>query len=330
MHKIIRIFLLFLLISFSLSSHAEIRLTNALAKDIGQSYGFYVGQTHSLDVISNKYPSMASAADIARRKFSLAFGSSIDGMSAMMENFDVERWNQIKKRLDEQIEKNTNANQISKYQAQQFIAQVLERAKGNIDSPVIETYLMFKSGYQENPEREFIDGFRKKYSTNGDGKAKGIAFMMEMPKSWVAKEANRPNIVQKFISKNGKGSELFMILTLDTGQKITESDISEILNQEDMQSFLPENTTYLDSGKLTLENLPGYWIRYKMDASRVRTTGSMEIMAYNIFHGKKLIQFQGQVITSINGTPINNGGISRYEELFDLMVNSFVLPEIYK
>ncbi|RLW61172.1 MAG: hypothetical protein B6D75_03640 [gamma proteobacterium symbiont of Stewartia floridana] len=326
--------IILLLSAFALNAYAEIKLSNALAKDIGKAYGFCLGQNYSLSEISKQYPSLSGLALIAEKEFSAAFKSSIEGMNTLMAKYAENEWKRIKKQLTNQIANSINIEQISETQARQFVELVRERAKGNIDSPVIETLLLFKSGYENNPEREFLDGFKYKYSTNGVGKAKGVAFSIDSPKTWVAKEGNRPNIVQKFVSDNGRGLELLLILIIEVplqpGEKITEKDVLEILNPKDIQDFMPDGGLYLNSGKLTLENLPGFWVHFKMDGARVRNTFGMEAIMYTIFYKNKMIQIHGQVMTSINGEPAKRGGLKKYEKLFDLMANSFVISNMYK
>ena len=335
MNNAVRLILtLLVIIVSSPNAYAEIKFTNALAKDIGQAYGFYLGQNYSLSEISKKYPSLSGLALIAEKEFSATFKSSIESMDALMAKYAKSEWNKIKKKLTTQIASSINIEQISETQARQFVELVRERAKGNIDSPVIKTLLLFRSGYESNPEREFLDGYKYKYSTNGIGKAKGVAFSIESPKTWVAKEGNRPNIVQKFVSENGRGLELLLILIkevlLQPGEKITEKDVSEILNPKDIQDFIPDGGIYLDSGKLTLENLPGFWVHFKVDMARVRNTVGMETIMYTIFYKNKMIQIHGQVVTSINGEQAERGGFKKYEKLFNLMANSFVMYNVYK
>lgn len=43
-----------------------------------------------------------------------------------------------------------------------------------------------------------------------------------------------------------------------------------------------------------------------------------------------MIQIQGQVVTSVNGKPMDRGGLEKYERLFDFMANSFVIANIYQ
>lgn len=329
--------LVFTLLILSISSsalYAEIKLSNPLAKDVGQAYGFYLGQKYSLNEISKKYPSISTQALIAENEFMATFNSSIEGMDSLMTKQSSVEWNVIKRQLSKQITQTIDIDQITESQARQFIQIVRERAKGNIESPIIQTLLLFKAGYETNPEREFIDGYKYKYFTNGIGKAKGVEFSIEYPKTWAANEGDRPNIVQKFVSENGRGLEILLILIkelpLPEGEKITEREVMEILNPKDLQEFIPAGGVYVSSGKLTLENLPGFWLHFKTKMERVRNSLEMEVIMYTIYYKNKLIQIQGQVLTSVNGEPLDRGGLTKFEKLFDLMANTLVISNLYK
>lgn len=66
-----------------------------------------------------------------------------------------------------------------------------------------------------------------------------------------------------------------------------------------------------------------------MDVGKARMSLGMEAIMYTIYYKNKMIQMQGQVLLSVEGEPVNRDGIKKYEKLFDLMVNSFILPEMY-
>ena len=329
-----KIAIILVLNTCAFNAYAEIKLSNTLAKDIGQAYGFYLGQDYSLEEIAKKYPAISSLAFIAEQEFLMNFKSSIEGMDMLMEKHAKSEWDEIKRDLATQIKTSISIEEISESQARQFVALVRERAKGNIDTPVIETLLLFKSGYTNKPAQEFLEGYKYKYVSNGSGKAKGVGFSIEYPKTWMHEEGNRPNIVQKFVSERGQGLQVFLVLIknvpLQPGEVITEQDILEILNPNDIQDFIPANGVHLSSGKLTLENLPGFWVHFKVNMSRARTTGDMEAIMYTIFYEDKMIMLQGQIMTTVNGEPRHQGEFAKYEQLFDLMANSLVIPSKYK
>lgn len=93
MNNSVRLLLVLLvLIASPLNAYAEIKLSNALAKDIGQAYGFYLGQNYSLGQISKKYPSLSGLALIAEKEFAATFKSAIEGMDALMAKYAKSEW----------------------------------------------------------------------------------------------------------------------------------------------------------------------------------------------------------------------------------------------
>ena len=94
--------------------------------------------------------------------------------------------------------------------------------------------------------------------------------------------------------------------------------------------MIPNGSTYISSGRLSLENLPGFWVHFKMNISRVRSSVGGETIMYQIFYKNKIIQMYGGVWTSINGKEFKRGDLKKYESLFDLMANSLVIPDLYR
>ena len=311
----------------------EISITNPVAKDIGHSYGFYLGQQLSLKMISEDFPALVGVALLAEKEFWAKFGDSINEMDTRMSNLSPKEWQKIKADLELQVAKSTASIKLTQANAEKFIQIVRDRAKGNLPSPVIETLLMFKPRYQRNPATEFTDGYKQHYEDGGTGKAKGVAFSLEVPLSWKKMEGKRPNVVAKFVSENGRGLEVFLVLIkavpLEPDESITSTDVAEILNPKDLADILPEGAKYLSSGSLTLETLPGYWVRFDTNATRGRHSINMNTIMYTIFYRNRMIQMQGQAAApSKDGNDLNDR-FNGFEKLFDLIANSLVLPQIY-
>ena len=332
-----RYFLIFVLFIICTGIYAnpleEITLTNDLAKNIGQAYGFYLGQDLSLDKISELYPLLSSDVMKVRYEFSSNYKSSIKNFDVIMDNYSATQWSEIKKNTLETLKQMMHNNHFTEAEARQFINVVRQRAKGNIESPVLETLLLFKPEYQQHPEREFKDGFRNKYESNGLGKSQGIRFSIEFPKTWDSKDGDRPHIVQKFVSGRGKGLNMFIIgiydLSLQPSEFITEKDINEILNPSDLKEFLPSSAAIMNYGKLTLEGFPGFWVNYKIIKARAKNYITTETASYFIYYKDKMIEFDGSVAVSVNDIKIDGADLDKYETLFDQMINSFVLYNKY-
>lgn len=317
---------LFLLTLFTLSLNAIV-LTKEAIIDISKAYGYYLGQTYSLDEISKKYPTLSDQAKLSKLKFDLSFSSSIKNIDKIMGKSKV--WTLIKIGMINKLYESVDLSNLTKEEAISFISLVEQRAKGKIESPIIETLLILNPNYTNNPSEELNDGYKKRYTSDGSGKAKDIAFSIGVPMSWRSKEASRPNIVRKFISQNGRGDEIIMVMIKDfqNAKQIFSSDI----NKKYMKKTTPKGSILKDYGSLTIEAQSGYWQRYTMTMQRVRKTMTMEAIAYTIFYDNKIMQILCSVNDSTNTLTENelNKKFKKFEPIFDLVANSLVIPSVY-
>jgi hypothetical protein len=302
--------------------------------DISRTWGYVLGQQARLDEISQKYPSLKGNVYIAEKEFELAFGSSVNAIDSRMKKSAKDLWFKLTEQVKEQNQDSISNNPSNSKSAKEFIGMVTERSKGvGIDSPIYETLLMFKPGYQKYPIREFNDRHRYHFKSDGSGKAKGVKFHIQIPISWKSKEAERPNIVRKFVSENGRGPATIMVLILKAAEPheahLLEQEMADIVETKRYHELVPEGFTLIDGGKLSLEGSPGAWFTMNAKIERMRSSVELESINYTVVYKNLMIQIQGQVATMINGEPTSNGGLKKYLPLFDQVANSLVLRENY-
>jgi len=316
------------------SATAEVSITTRTAEDAVQAYGYYLGQKITLERITREHPSLAILAKVAEIEFNLAFGDSVKEIDRQLYKLGTDQWTKTKGEIHSDAAALLAQQQFTLEQADVFIEEVISRADGNIQSPILETLLLYSPKYQRQPAAEFQDNYRHNYANDGSGKSKGLAFEIQAPKSWVQAEGNRPNIPIKFTSKDGHVVKMILVLVkkgdLEPGEKFTKAEIDELANSDDVLSFLPEGATYIASGSLTLENQPGLWITYKMTAKRMQLTMHTYAVTYSIFVDNYMLQIQGSVL-GLNESDLNlDEEFRRYKPLFDLVANSLVLPGQYR
>lgn len=314
--------------SFPVENIAQITpvLNDAVINEMSQAYGFYVGQNYSLDLIKYKYPSLEPQIKIARLKFQNSFENSLLTIDSILSTEDNE-WEKIKNKLTDQVKSSVNINNYSKDQLIDFILLVEKRAKGEIPIPIIGTLLTFNPKYLNNPILEFTDGFKFRFSSKGNEKAKGINFHLYLPQSWLAKEGKRPNIVQKFVSQNGHGLAMIMVLvlTIPDVDNVTEAEIKELAQSEEIKDMLPKGSQFINGGFIKIDNLPGIYQEYKFLQTQIDNEVLMHTINYNVYYKNKMISIQGSVGSTKNDENNTDSVFLKYKELFKLIAGSLVV-----
>lgn len=317
----------------SFSNAVEIKASNAAVKQFSAAYGFALGQQITLDTIKEKYPDLKRDALLVELQFSNQFKSSIEAIDSYMLGFMGQKWTDMKPQMKAKMLEMFNPSNITRTEAVAFLEEVSNRAEGDFPEDTLATYLMFNPRYQKNPALELSEGWSYKYESNGSGKAKGVRFSFKVPYSWGQKEADRPNIVQKFISQNGRGPEMMMVMVNETGLKpheyLDEAEIDEMLLPQNVKDFVPAGGKLTGKGKLTMSSYPGMWLQYEIPVQIGRSTAMTHGIMYMIYPRDKFVALMGQTVMEVNGQKTDTDGLEYYEQLFDLMVNSFVMPDAY-
>lgn len=305
------------------------RLSRTEIKHLAMARGFVLGQKHTLDAISAKYPFLHAAATLAEKKFMLNFGASIASMDQwVVDMHSEEELEKLKEKILRETASSMKNLGLSEETARDFIQVVTDRAGGDIESPIFETLLTFNPEYAKNPHREFLEGY--KYSQNGEGKAKGIGFSLYVPVSWKGREGEHPNIVRHFTNRNGHGPAFFNLSVRDLPHSlksgITENDIEEMLDPANVQNLLPENVVALSSEKIYIQGLPGLRVQRQAEQALLEHTIVSEIVHYFLFYKEKWIILSGGVNISVGDFKTDDVGLKKYKKVFDLMASSLVIP----
>lgn len=247
-------------------------------------------------------------------------------------------WAKIKTETRAKIAAALGSQTLTPDSAKSFVETVSKRAKGEIPSPYIETLLTFHPSYIAKPGREFLDGFKARFTSDGSGKAKGVRFHLDYPKSWSSADGNRPNIVRKFVSQNGRGFEMIMVLVkslpLSPGQKLTDKDIedmvAELATPKALKENLPDGASFVSGGPLRLDARPGFYKKYYVKQAVLDSTISSLIVSYNVCYQTSMISIQCQVISEAKEEQSLKQRFERFEPLFKLVINSFVIETQWK
>lgn len=320
---------------FTSSAAAQVVLSAPVAEDAGQAMGFYLGQTAAIKNLVKLHPDLQREALLAETSFQRKFGRSIKNIDVRMEELLKGDWGRIKRDMlnDSRVQPVVN-QKLTRHEAQLFLHEVTERSKGEIQSPILETLLIFDPLYEKNPIREMLDGYRQTFQSDGTGKARGVKYRLDFPKSWQINEGKRPHIHMIATSELGRGLESFIVdireNDLEGGDPITFEEVEAAVKNGSVRGLLPENAVYLDSGALKIERLPGYWIRYDITMSRGRSQNiSFRVLAFYVFYKDRQLGFMGMVGPSNLEGDDSASRFPKYEPLFDEIFTSLVIPEVW-
>lgn len=318
--------LLFPLLLGAIGVHA-IEHTRGEIKALSKTYGFFVGQEISLGIIERDFPSLSSQVALSRMMFDATFGNPLRGIETELTkvlgaNATEEIAREGRKKLVPILE----TNKLNQAEAQHFIETVKSRTKGeNIESDVLETLLAKK--YQSNPVAEFADGWRQRYRTDGSGKSLGLQISMQLPKSWRAKEGERPHIVQKWVSRGGHGESMIMLIVNDT--KEPEPSSAEIKALAQSGDLTPEGASMISSRTFSTERRTGIMLEYSHEQERVELEMYSRATTYTLFVNGRAVQILCGAYAPKNKKRIADNQHILIKPLCQQVMNSVVFPQIY-
>jgi hypothetical protein len=171
-----------------------------------------------------------------------------------------------------------------------------------------------------------------RYNTANNSKAKGLNLTVKYPTGWIAKDGERPNIVQKFVKSTSGITELLMLQVnnippeaLSEIHSLTENDF------RDIYASMGENTSVQSVRRTKIENQIAYIgdLTYTVERAGMKIYQSVEGMTL-IYKDKMIILTCG-----VGGVPqqkqyIDTKQLSNRTSLCQSYFNSLVILDQYK
>lgn len=254
-------------------------------RGLAKAYGFLIGQDSTLREIARRYPTMTAEAQLARLTFDAAFPGLLPAIERELtivvgaEKLPALR-EQMLKALDDLRQP------LDPTAAAEFLQQVRDRSRGEgVETDVLSYLLAIR--YSRQPVSEYVDGFRERYQTDGTGKAQGVKLVLQLPRSWLAQDGERPHIVQKWTNEGGTG---LSVITLDIrdlgGPAPTVQEVDELIRSGEMRREFAALGTVLDLGRFTVERQPGVRLELSTLQERVGPLYSRGVLYQVYFRGK--------------------------------------------
>lgn len=320
---------IFYLISSSASAF-NINRQFLLNTSIG--YGYLSGQDILLNTIANEYPDLARDAYLAEIRFNTKFPNLKDKHFKVIESLDNPEINREVDKSTKELQAILAASNknISRSEAIAFIDEVNKRARGEIESPFLENFLVIQ--YNDRPNQEMLDGFYNTFSSQGLSKAKGVEVTLKLPKSWQQQEASRPNIVKKWISQNGTGLDTIMLVVQNSfDSEISLNDVKELYTTGEIYDVAPEGMSVVDKGApIALDGFPGYWLRVEGEKMRLDSNYYISQILYIIFYEDKVVGIQCASGYGLENKSEVHHRIKELQPLCSGVANSLVIQNRWK
>jgi len=326
--KFVGLFIIFVFLVLAANTQTVVAQTieAPLHNDLGRTLGFIMGQRSSLNIIKAEYPNLALQAQVAESEFESSFSNAEKNIKNALQEILKEEYPEFLETLEKQINDLIPSLQLNQEAAANFIAEVELRARGEIPSPILETLLTYQ--FMDWPMEEFTFGYNRVFRTKNHPKAKNVDFQIRYPISWRPEEGERPNIIQKFRSENGRGLENFILMVKDLpispDYTITEQDISEA------KEMVPEGGKLIYAKPIVLDRHKGAMIVFDYVVQQLDIVITMRQLMFITIYGGKMIWIN----CVVSALPGEEGELQErfnlFEPLFKMIANSFIIQEQYK
>ena len=332
--KFVGLFIVFVFLVLAANTPTVVAQTieSPLPNDLCKTLGFIMGQRFTLNLIKAEYPNLALQAQVAESEFESSFSNAEKNIKNALQEILKEECAEFLEIMEQQVNDALSTQQLNQEVAARFIAEVELRARGEMPSPILETLLTYQ--FINWPMEEFTLGYSRIFRTKNHSKAKDVDFQIRYPISWRPEEGERPNIIQKFTSENGRGLEGFTLMVMDIpiplDYTLTEQDLDDFFVESELKGIIPEGGKFISAKPIVLDNHKGAMIICEYIGQRVDITITMRNLIFITIYERKMIQ----ILCSVAALPGEESKLqerfNRFEPLFKMIANSFIIQGQYQ
>ena len=303
-----------------------------LLKNFTSAYGYIEGQLIALKLIARDVPNLASKAFILSYSFKNRFGPIKDSIEVYMKKAMGERLvDSLKENISAEIMSLSNSFEYDEKSSQVKIEEIEKALNWKIQSPFLEYLLSIK--YYHKPQQEFLDGHVQVFKVKGHAKSKGTNWQISVPRSWIASEAERPNIIQIFKpqSENGQVSISIIVKNLEphNNQKPSKKEIDELFTEAAAKDMIPDDGKFLSFKKMIFDGINGGLMIYEQETERLDFKFYFRSHMFYFYWNEQLYYLICSV-GNMNGKNFVVPVAEKYISLFKLVANSIVITSKYE
>ncbi len=330
--------LLSLLLSFALAGIAfseEVSTKEPRWKQLSLAYGLELGQQASLELIEKRFPDLAQDVKAAWFAFnSTALGESARGVEEELSIVLGAKWSEYVNEMTTQMETLVGRQELTRQQAEAFLREVRQRAKGKVPESILVVLLSAHPQFSKNPALELLAGWKQTFRTKGHPKAKGADFSISFPASWSKREGYRPNIIQFFQSGAGHGPIMCNLMVKDiplpAGYKPTQEELKEFFQPSELKDMVPDGGTFIDAKSIILEDTPAGMLVSDQTMQRLDLALTMRMTQFVTIQGSSMVFIQFMVAKVPDSNESLDDLQQKYLPTYRAIANTFVFNDKYK
>jgi len=264
MLKMKYIFLLLILMLFKPEVESQnISFSEAELDRMINTYTFYVVQNITLETFAVKFPDLAKTCQTAVIDWDRVFLVSVKNIDKLLTDTLKEQWINQKTEIIHKFS-GTDYTATTKTEAKKYIALVFQRSMGRMESPYLETLLMFKPGFLDFPEQELSEGYTGTYSTKNLKKPLGIDFKVLYPRTWLVIPGDpKTGLLQKYVSSYGLGKVSFFVNLENIKKEVSADALKQLISEENLKKNLSNTDSFISyTNEPAIDRLPTGVINY--------------------------------------------------------------------
>jgi len=173
---------------------------------------------------------------------------------------------------------------------------------------------------------DFATGQAPRFASRGHAKSLGLSFTIRYPRSWRAKEGERPHILQNFLSTDGSGSNCNVGVRDRAG--MTEAQARASIRPEALRAQLPVGLVFISGQSTTLDGVPAGEVQSRQSVNRAGSSFQARTLIMMAVPGTSFFS-----LTCLVGGATEAEADRRYAAylpVFRLIANSIVFPDQYR
>lgn len=180
--------------------------------------------------------------------------------------------------------------------------------------------------------KAFVDGDRTAFSTLNHKKANGLNMEFAYPKGWVAKEGEKPHIVQKFVSESGLETAMITVkaLPVPAGTKATEEDMKEFFAEGNLKGMMPDGAKTITAKLTKVEGLPAGMTEYSAKGERLGLVIDINSINFMFISESNFVSVSFSVMSLPDSKTKAEDRIKEFRPIFMAMANTISLPDKWK